>query len=383
MILELPPEILKEELSVVSKVLDKSSTLAAAGYVLIEPTGKHLRFVATDGQMTIESYQKITDDIKIKDPRPVCLPAKKLLDLAGLMSTDKPLSIEITPDNHASIKHGKSKFRLGGISADLFPDTSAEYGEAYILPGHTLKRFIKLTRGFIGEDDSRFAFSGGLLQMSGDVIRMVGTDGARLTVAEIEHDHRFQGMEDVSLLIPHKALVTLAGLIGYEENMPTAFVRNRTGDIVKVKFRVGTRFLTTSLTSGTFPAWESIVPADQKIVVQTSRVEFLASLKRALVVSDTRNRALQLSFTPNGVVIRTDGHDAGEDQIAAVYKHGGPMEEAIGINADFVAQFLSVVPEVLEDDAMNIAFSGPNQFISIWPESAEFDFKYFVAPVRI
>ncbi|MFN6965245.1 MAG: DNA polymerase III subunit beta [Pyrinomonadaceae bacterium] len=377
-------EMLRDELSRATSVIEKTPRKPGLEYVLVEPAGKYVKFTGSDGVAAIESFAP-SDEVEFEAGAkgPICLPGRKTLDLVKLMSGE--VRFETLPNGYINLYNGRSKYRLASIDASRYPRIAEEFTPSGDLPAQVLRRAIKLTRGFIGEDDSKFAFSGGLLEVSDGSMRVVATDGARLAVAECG------GVDegDFSVLLPHRSLNMLAGLISRDsETVTVAFARNPvTGAITKAKFKIERAFLTTNLTTGQFPAWRQILPSsDHELQAELSRTELHNALRKALVATDGKSNIVELNFAPGSVLVKTDGADAGSDVLDAEYLTGDPAEDAearLGLNANFVNQFLAVVPDVLEDDSVLISYNGPTQFVGISPREAEFDFKYLLAPARL
>lgn len=382
---EIAPEVLAEELKAITGILTKDAALEAQKYVLVDSgqwaVDSFLKLTATNGIMQAETYIKGDWPKNIQ----MCLPAGKLKELVSLLDGGV-VSIEMNDNGHARLSHGKSHFKLGAIAPDLFPRMDfVPDGDALILPGEELRSLIQLTRGFIGEDDSRFVYSGGLFQFRVGVMSLTGTDGIRMAHSMTEYDGPSTTMD---ILVPHRALVQLRDMID-GDTVHMAVARNMNGQISKLKFRIGNRFLTTNLTTGAFPDVSAALGAsvEAKATIEVDKHELYDALKRTLVVNEDKNRIVQFFVDGDGdeLALATDGVDAGSDRvpIIEVDRCDGHDTFAVGLNGDHLTQFLNVMKEVSGDPGVVIKYSGLDKFVELNPAKAgNVNFRYLVAPTR-
>ncbi len=388
--LHIAPELLAAELAAITGILDKKTTVAAHEFVLLETTGKHVRLVVSNGLMQTEAFIPVNhvdykDKIRCYGDVKMCLPAKKLEALVKLLNGGV-VEISVDEKGHGHLKHNKSEFKLSSIVPDMFPQMSGEFGETVGLPAQEMRSMIHLARGFIGEDDSRFAFSGGLLSLSRGAVSLTGTDGQRLSYSVVEHD---LVARNTNILIPHKALVQLREMIGKGGDLKMAIARNTRGEVSKVKFKIGHRFLTTNLTAGAFPNVDAALSmrVHAKADVTLDKHEFLDALKRTLVVNEAGNRIVQIFLDGDGeeLALSTDGIDAGSDRVRVVDLDTDDAYDSftLGMNGDHLSAFLNVVKEASTSDNVVLRYAGPTNFVELRPaEAGMVDFRYLVAPVR-
>src|SRR5207237_7393291 len=78
-----------------------------------------------------------------------------------------------------------NEFEMGGEDPGDFPDVPAFTGDSYHeLPAGMLREMIRRTVFAAATENPRYAVTGILWELEGDVARLIATDGRRLAVAE-------------------------------------------------------------------------------------------------------------------------------------------------------------------------------------------------------
>ena len=162
-------------LSSVVGVVDRKQTMPILGHVLISGQSGEISLTATDLEVQISSAFKanISEDFSIT------LPGRKLFDiLRSLGDTD----VEITSnDEVVTLKTAKSKFSLQQLPANEFPLFEKPDGEqSFNIPQTDLANLLNKTQFAMAQQDVRFYLNGLLLEISPEMLNVVGTDGHRL-----------------------------------------------------------------------------------------------------------------------------------------------------------------------------------------------------------
>src|SRR5690606_4770647 len=109
------------------------------------------------------------------------------------------------------IRCGKVKYRIPGMPGDDFPPLPSPGRAEFVeLDADAIGDLIARTHFSMSTDDTRPHLAGALFEGDGKVVRMVTTDGHRLSKAE----HRFEGsMLNFTMLVPNKGIGELKKLI--------------------------------------------------------------------------------------------------------------------------------------------------------------------------
>ena len=143
---------------------------------LIADTDSRSELVGTDLDVGIR-YQ--LTGIKVDKPGSIILP---MTQMTSILRTTADVELIIENDGNSLIIQGlHSQFTLSVEDANLFPevpDFAAE--DYYIIDAMDLKKLIQRTMFATDVESTRYALGGVLVELTGESIAMVGTDGRRL-----------------------------------------------------------------------------------------------------------------------------------------------------------------------------------------------------------
>jgi DNA polymerase-3 subunit beta len=228
----------------------------------------------------------------------------------------------------------------------------------------------------ISAEESRFTLNGALLQLKGQGMLMVATDGHRL--AYIESRAEISGIHGMHrALLPRKAMSEILKLAG--ESGSGDMIRFA-GDENHLFFRFGDRLLLSRKLTGTFPDFERVLPKDQRQSVTLNRDEFRASIERVSQFADERSRAIRVQFCPGEIRIFSSISDTGESEETVPAEYDGTAVE-IGFNAHYLLDFLRAVTE----EQVIVSFKDPQSAAEVRPggPGEAFQYRYVVMPMRI
>src|SRR5881396_929754 len=193
--------VLQKELAFVQGIVERKNTIPVLANILIESAGEDsIRISGTDLDVTIRCDAD-ADEVKI--PGAICVPARKLFDIARLLP-DAPVSFKREENDWVTVECDRSKFRLPGIAKDTFPELPGFKSTPLKLPAALLKSLIDRTIFAITQEEGRYTLSGAKFELDAKSVKMVTTDGHRLAFASTrETGEGFSGAS-VDVLIPRK-----------------------------------------------------------------------------------------------------------------------------------------------------------------------------------
>ncbi|MBN2714964.1 MAG: DNA polymerase III subunit beta [Deltaproteobacteria bacterium] len=340
-----------------SSISDRKSSMQILSNVLIstEPNG-NVQFAATD--LNLSASGVFPADVKKQGE--ITLPARTLYDIVRSMP-DGMISLKVDGDA-VEISGGRSNFKLLGLPAEDFPTMpepkDVEFFE--VDPG-ILADMIDKTSFSISNDETRPHINGALFQGDGKVLRMVTTDGHRLSKIELKVEQ--SGFYNFSMVIPNKGIGEIKRMLDDGDDMVrigsrdgSVFIRR---DIEAEKAvddepaKKAEFMLVSKLIESEFPPYEQVIPQGQDKKIIVSRNEIADALKRVSVVSSDRTLGVKFQLSEGSVEISTDNPSIGEgSEIVDVNYEGEPME--IGFNAKYFIDVLNV----LGDEEVIIELSG-------------------------
>jgi DNA polymerase-3 subunit beta len=266
---------------------------------------------------------------------------------------------------------GKSRFTLQTLPAADFPrvETGAGLGEAIRLPQKTLKRLLQLVQFAMASQDIRYYLNGMLLVLEGKSLRVVATDGHRLSYAETQLDSEAEARE---VIIPRKTVMELSKLLS-DGDEP---VELRIGANQVTITLPGTE-LVTKVVDGKFPDYQRVIPVNQPRHLKADRQNVMQALQRAAILSNEKFRGVRLVMSENalGIVCNNNEQEEAADEIEVSY-NGDPLD--VGFNVTYLLDGLGAV----NTDEITLSLGDANSSMLLTSEG-EAGFKYVVMPMRI
>src|SRR5262245_41474348 len=189
-------------------VADKKSAVPALANVLLTAEGRALRVAATDLYLAMSGQA----EAEIAVAGSIAVPAKDLYERVKYMP-EGPVQITTSDGAQTTIKAvGQARrYTLHGLPGNDFPllPKPAADAPALELPVELLSLLMARTHFSISADETRAHVNSALFEWSGDRVRMVTTDGHRLSKMEAT----VAGTSaTATMLIPLKAISELRRL---------------------------------------------------------------------------------------------------------------------------------------------------------------------------
>ena len=172
-------------------------------------TARALRFAATDLYLSVTS----SSPASIQSGGTIAVAARTLFDIAKSLP-EGDLSLKVLDNHAAEIRSGRVRFKIPGMPGHDFP-AAAEPGRrpsSRELSAEDLGRLIALTHYSMSGDETRPHLSGALLEGDGKTVRMVTTDGHRLSKAEYKQRDGSK-LLNFQMLVPSKGITELRRMI--------------------------------------------------------------------------------------------------------------------------------------------------------------------------
>ena len=316
------------ELVPMQGIVERKTTIPVLSHLLLTVREDKLHLAATDLDVSLTSWC----EADVKRDGGIAVQAKKLMEIIRSLTGEEVL-LSLEEPRVLTIRAGKSRFRVHGLSPDDFPTLpSVEDGRRVEIPFADFRRMIAKVLFAVSAEESRFQLNGALLKLKDGSLEMVATDGHRLAL--VEGGLEGVGGED-SVLVPRKALQELQR---FEGEGSLTYGRGEH----HLSFRLGRRELICRILEGTFPDYERVIAKDNDKKVLFNRRNLVDAVQRAALMTGDRARAVRLQFTPDQVVISAVNSDLGEAVEEVPCDYDGP-EFRVGINPDYLTQFLAAV----------------------------------------
>ena len=364
-------------------VADKKSTMPVLGNVLLEVDGPdRLRLAATDLYLAVSGHVSA----RVDKGGSVAVGARDLFERVKMMPEGQ-LSISTNEGSSTTLKSMGSarRYTLGGIPGEEFPslpqpDSSAS---ALALDVDMLAALIARTHFSISTDETRLHLNSALFEWDGDRVRMVTTDGHRLSKMEVLVKGKHA---TASMLIPLKGVLELKrlceearGEAGKAEGDPTREIRIvQTGP--NAFFQLAGLEFCVKLVDAQFPPYQQVIPEASERAVRAPRLPFADALKAVSIAASERTGGVKLTLSAGKMRFESESPESGEgfDEVPIEYEGN---DVTIGFNARY---FLDVLG-AMDDDEVVLGISGELDPALLKPgtESSTASYMAVIMPMRI
>ncbi len=316
-------------------IVERKSTIPMFSHVLIDARDNFIKITATDREITL-----IADyDAEIEKPGKIAVGAKKLHEMIR-ESEGSSVEFRVIDNNWIHITCGKAVYRIPGVSADEFPDVPDNTDVSFFpVTCNVLREMIHKTGFAVSTDEMRPSINGVYFEVGCDIMRMVSTDGHRLSIVTKTFDGFSKEEEKKGIIIPRKGITEIRKIVEGEGDDVAVSILDKVC-ILKIKSSI----LRVGLIDAEFPDYKKIIPKDSGIEVYLDRNRILRSLKRMSVMSSERFSGVKVELRDNTMILTSTNPDVGEatDEMDVIYE-GDPFE--IGYNVKYLIDAIEVLGE--------------------------------------
>lgn len=360
-------EVLLKPLNNVTGIVERRHTLPILSNLLVNIKQQEMHLTATDLEMQISL--KVHGGIE--GELSTTISAKKLLDICRSLPDSTNIEMN-NQDNRITLKAGKSRFNLQTLPAADYPLMSKASGQniSFSLGQSELKRLLKQVEFAMAQQDIRYYLNGLLLEVNGNQLHVVGTDGHRLSYTNTTLDQDFEKTE---VILPRKTVLELTKLLDEQSDSPVVI------DLLngQVSFEFGDIQLISKVIDGKFPDYNRVIPTGHQNTFIVNRVAILSALQRASILSNEKYRSIRMVIT-NGLLklisTNTEQEEA-EEELEIDYSK-------VALDIGFNVTYLIDVLNNLSDEQIEFAFADANSSCLITAAS-DANYKYVVMPMRI
>jgi DNA polymerase III subunit beta len=245
--------------------------------------------------------------------------------------------VEIETDERAGciISTGDSRFHVMGEEPEDFPELAAWKGDnAFQLPAAQLCEMIRRTHFAAHPEKTRYAMNGILIDLKESRLRLVATDGKRLSMCERPIP---PVKAPIFVVVPTKGMTLLQRVVGSAEEHVEVSV-----EPAQVQFRTAHATVMARLIEGHFPPYEDVLPKNHDKKLTLPREGFLSALRRAALLATKDSQAVRFRFAREGLELTARVPEVGESRVQFPLDY--PFDELqIGFNPGFFADVLKVI----------------------------------------
>lgn len=355
-------------LQFVTGIVERRHTLPILSNVLVEVTDHNVNFLATDLEVQIRATAKLDTAHK---PGSLTVGARKLQDILRALPPDADTALE-TKESRLTVKAGKSRFALQTLAAADFPKIAEAKDAAttFSLPQKEFKRVLGLVQFAMAVQDIRYYLNGVLVSTDGNILRVVATDGHRLSMASVRLP---EAVGKIDAILPRKTVLELIKLLD-ESDDPIHLSMHQN----QVKFAFAGIEIVSKIVEGKFPDYTKVIPTGYSNHVTMNRAELLAALQRASILSNDKIRGVRLVFTKDSLAIICSNNEQEEAEETVPIEYS---KDAMDI-AFNIAYLLDVLNHLTNENVL-VSLGEANMSSALITQPGSDEFKYVVMPMRI
>ena len=273
-------------------VADKRSTMPVLANVLLSAEQSQVRVAATDLYVSVSGRA----DAQVNRTGSVALPARDLFERIKAMP-EGAIQLVVKDGGSTTIQAVGSarRYTLHGLPGSDFPalPQPAEDAPMIELSVETVGQLITRTHFSVSNDETRPHLNSALFQCESGRVRMVTTDGHRLSKMEIAVDEL---AAKTTMLLPLKAIVELRRLADeVTTNRAETFMRisqsgpNAFFDIADIRFSV-------KLVDAQFPPYGQVIPESTEKAVRVPRLALADALRAVALAASDRTGGVKLTL---------------------------------------------------------------------------------------
>jgi DNA polymerase III, beta subunit len=299
---------LLKALQKVQGIIERREIKPILSNILIKTGGEQIEISATNLEVSIKEFL----EAEIFEKGSMVLDAKKVFEIIKEMP-DKEIYFKKKENNWIEITTDNIFFNVVGMDVKEFPEVSfLEEEEFQEVNKKNIKEMIEKTIFAASNDETRVNLNGvffeKIIKAGKNVIRMVATDGHRLSMIdkEIEGDSKkgILAIEPLEkgLLFPKKGLLELKKMLddGLDNQNLFLLLKQNNGIFKKENMMLSIRVIDEE-----FPNYKQAIPEEIKNKAIINRIHFLNSLKRISVIAEERSKAINLFFGKNTLEVFT------------------------------------------------------------------------------
>jgi DNA polymerase III subunit beta len=361
-------EKLQEGLAAVTPTTPPKTTLPVLANILVETTERGIRLSGTDLDIAVTT--EVAADVETQGA--ITIPAKKLSEIAKELPPS-PVKMATSGEQRVTLDCGRSHFKILGLPKDEFPNfPTVKFDASWRIRSGDLQKLISHTAFAVSNEESRPILNGVLWELRPDNMRMVATNGHRLSKMDIPINSA--GAPSADMIVPPKALEQIRRLFPQDEELEIARGDNHLG------FRSPFTAVYTRLIEGPYPNYDQVIPRDNNRIAIADRQSLISALRRMSVIASDQTHRIRLSFNSALLRFSVQTPDLGEatDEMAIRY-NGDPLD--IGFNATYLLEILRYIPT----DEVKLTFRAPERAATLEPEGWNEPGAYLclVMPLRL
>ena len=347
-------------------VAERRQTIPILANLRLKIVEGKLEVTATDLEIQIKTY---SDLIEIQEEGETTVSARKMSELCRSLPEGENVNFSLS-NGKLTVSSSNFHADFATISSDDFPEIEiSEEQVPLILESNVLKRILSKTSFSMASQDVRYYLNGMLLEINGNKINGVATDGHRLAYSSAATDNSEAGMRNI---LPRKAVLELAKLLSAGEDTINLLIGPS-----YVVIRTENLSFSSKLIDGKYPDYDKVFPTGEPLPLEISKELLQSALSRASVLSNEKYRGVRFQLSENKLKLTANNpeQESAEEELDVAYQ-GSELE--VGFNIGYLLDVLNSI----ETENVKFEFYGEDSSCIIKESNSEDD-VYVIMPMRL
>ena len=347
-------------------VAERRQTIPILANLRLKTVGGKLEVTATDLEIQIKTF---SDLIEIEEEGETTVSARKMSELCRSLPEGENVNFSLS-NGKLTVRSSNFHADFATISSDDFPEIEINEEQTPItVESNVLKRLLSKTSFSMASQDVRYYLNGMLLEIDGNNINGVATDGHRLAFSSAKINAPDL---DIRNILPRKAVLELSKLLSQNEGAVELLIGASYVDV-----RSENLSFSSKLIDGKYPDYNKVFPTGQPLPLEISKEILQSALSRASVLSNEKYRGVRFQLSENKLKLTANNpeQESAEEEVDVIYK-GSDLE--VGFNIGYLLDVLNSI----ESETVFFEFYGEDTSCIIKEQNSEDD-VYVIMPMRL
>ena len=357
--------------SKVQSIIEKRSNMPILSMILLSATDSSISISATDLEISLQQ----TIPAKVLTQGSITISGRKFFEILK-ESKSQDIYLKEKENNWVFITDDKAQYNLACLPADEYPVFVEPEGVVMVeMDGEVLSEMINKTIYSVTLEEAGFKLSGVFTEkVSGEgktFIRMVSTDGHRLSLMDKEIKEIEDLQIDSGVMIPKKGMMELNRLISEGGSVHFGFKQN---NCVAKK---DNSMIVIRLLESKFPDYNSVIPKEVKHQIKITKEALLDGMKKMVILSNDSYRGVKITLDNNNMELVSINPDLGNAKDNLEVEYSNERLE-LGFNSRY---FIDVL-QAMDSETVELGFIDNSSPCLIRGEEDK-GFLGLVMPMRI
>jgi DNA polymerase III subunit beta len=378
--LQIEKEILLQGAGRTQGVVDRRGNMPILSHCLLETGEEQLKISATDYEVSSRGYYPA----QILESGGLTVPAVNFFNIVRELPPGV-ISLESTENNNLVIRTGDMRYQFLGLAAENFPPLpNLEAQPMLELKSAVVREMLEKTSFSIATDDLQQQLAGVYLEKlpESSKLRLVSSDGHRLSVIDREIAMAQQVDLAQGILIPRKGVAEMLRLLGEEEDCALGLEKK------SLVLKQGSNYLFVRLLEKKFPDYRRIIPGKPQVKLVIGRRALMEILKRISLLSSEKFKGVILQVSEGWLEIRYHNPDIGGGEeklpISVKFQEDEPEGEKLELpfEVSYNARYLLEPLNVMQSEEVTLELTEKKKPMCL-RETGDPDYLTIVMPMDL